>query len=289
MRLFPLIAIVTGFFGCAAPPPTAPATRPGQLYPLPVHVDAPVAIASLVERLGDEQFGRRAEAQAELEKLGMRPDTQGAVVEALRAASTFPDPEVRSRARTALSTIDRSEGMIPSGSSSFTLGADKVEMTLRHFADGSVELLVCLNGGAEELFSGGDMADLAAKVTRAARERGYGESVFTMTPEGGFKMGGTTMTMGLPATEHLVREFQMWVSRVSETDRTLPERVRGSWRIDARMLSGRAHNAGLRVGDFVTAIDGRRPATLDDLRRGLESGQSMKVLRLTLEEVDLRP
>jgi hypothetical protein len=288
MRFLSLLAIVTGILGCAAPPQRT-AARPGPFTPLPVRVDAPAEIAALVERLGDQQFERRAAAQSDLEKLGTRPETQGVVVEALRAASTSPDPEIRSRARTTLSTIDRTEGMIPSGSMSLTLNSEKVELALRHFADGSVELVVRMNDGDEELFSGKDMADLATKVTKAARQRGYGEEVFTMTPEGAFEIAGNTTTIGLAATQHLVRDFQAWVSRVAETDRTLPERVRGCWRIDARMLGGRAYKAGLRVGDFVAEIDGKKPATFDDFHRGLASGKSIKVLRLTLEEVDLRP
>src|SRR5690349_2592411 len=157
MRLLSLIAIVTGLLGCAAPPGTA--GRPGPLIPLPVRVESPVEIAALIERLGDPQHDRRAAAHSELEKLGMRPETQGAVVEALRAASTSPDPEVRSRARSVLSAIDRTEGMIPSGSMSLTLNSEKVDLALRHFADGSLELVVRMNDGDEELFSGKDMAD----------------------------------------------------------------------------------------------------------------------------------
>src|SRR5256885_1855590 len=88
-------------------------------------------------------------------------------------------------------------------------------------------LIAALGDDPEELFSGKDMPDLARKVTQAARQRGYTEDVFSMSSEGSFRMGGSTMSLGLNPSEHLLQDFGLWLFRIPETDRTVPDRARG--------------------------------------------------------------
>jgi len=270
--------------GCStAPPPSGTI-----LAPNPVPVQTPGVIGTLVTRLADDAFATRDAAAEELRNLGTRPESQAAVIDALRAAATAADPELRTRARSILEAIDRTEGMIPSGTFSYGLGRQQLRLELRYFADGSVELLTRVNDSPEELFSGRDLPELAGRVTRAARDRGYREEEFTMLPDGSFRMGGNTMKMGLEPEEHLVPEFAIWASRVQPTERTLPERARGAWRIEARMIDGRGFRAGLRVADLITEIDGRRPESFGEFRRLLGGATKLKVIRLDAVEVEIR-
>jgi hypothetical protein len=286
MKILALLLCVIPAAACATAPSAAPR---GPLAPLPVRVQSPEAVAILVGALGHDRFEKREAASAELQQLGMKEGSQAAMVDALRGAATSADAEVRSRARAILAAIDRSEGMIPSGTMNFSAGANKVRLELRYFADGSVELQAKVDEDPEELFSGKDMPELARRVNQAARNRGYPEEVFAMSPDGSFKMGGSTMTVGSQPEEHLVVPFAIWANRVPATDRTIPETARGSWQVKARMLGGRGFRAGLRVGDFIVEIDGKRPDTFDEFRRLLESAKSVRVVRLQAVEALLTP
>jgi hypothetical protein len=279
-----LLAVLAG---CSMPTPPSPRPAPGPLSPQPVPIEASGKIAELIASLGADDFKQRDRATAELSRLGARPEDQPHVVLALRGAATSADAETRSRARSILSTIDRSESMIPSGTMSFDSGQGRLEIALSYFADGSVELTAKVDGAAEELFSGKDMTDLARKVTEAARQRGYAEDQFRMSPEGIFKVGGSTMVLGRKPEEHLIPDFGLWILQIPDTDRTVPERARGSWRIEARTLSGRGYAAGLRVGDILSEVGGTKPATFDELRRLLATATSLKVLRLAVSEMEL--
>jgi len=287
MRISGLPLLLLLIAGCAAPSPSRPS--PGPLSPQPVAVEASGTLATLVASLGADDFQKRDAAAAELTRLGSRPEDQPAVVLALRSAATSTDAEVRSRARTILSAIDRSEGMIPSGTMSLAFGDSRIEIALRHFADGSVEMTAKVGDSPEELFSGKDMPELARKVTQAARQRGYTEDVFSMSSDGSFRMGGSTMSLGLNPSQHLLQDFGLWLFQIPQTDRTVPDRARGGWRIDARSLGGRGYAAGFRVGDILTEVDGKKPAKFDDLRRQLATAKSFKVLRLTVSETELHP
>lgn len=288
MKITALSLIVLSAAACttASPPPSSPR---GPLAPTPVRVQSPEAVASLVARLGDDQFQKREAASADLQKLALKDESQPAVVDALRAAATAPDPEVRGRARAILAAIDRSEGMIPSGTMSLSMGGNQVQFALRYFADGSVELQAKVGDDPEELFSGKDMPELSQRVNQAARARGYSEEMFAMSPDGTFKVGASSMKVGSKPEEHLVLPYAIWADRVAVSDRTLPEPVRGAWRVQARTIGGRGYRAGMRVGDLIVEIDGRRPETFDDLRRLLESAKAVKVLRLQAVEALLTP
>jgi len=287
MRISSVSFVLVVVAGCAAPPDTRPS--PGPLFPQPVAVEASGTLATLIASLGADEFQKRDAAAAELSRLGSRPEDQPSVVLALRSAATSTDAEVRSRARAILSAIDRSEGMIPSGKMSLSFGQGRIEIALRHFADGSVEMTAKVGDGPEELFSGKDMPDLASKVTRAARQRGYSEEVFTMSSDGSFTMGGSTMSLGLNPSEHLLQDFGLWLFQIPESDRSVPDRARGGWRVDARSLDGRGYAAGFRVGDILTQVDGKRPATFDELRLRLSAAKSFTVLRLSVSETELHP
>src|ERR1051325_11206335 len=125
-------------------------------------------------------------------------------------------------------------------------GAYRVRLELRYFPDGSVELLARVGDDPEELFSGKDVPELSRRVNQAARERGYSEDVFVMSPDGSFRVGGSQMTVGSNPEEHVVLPFAIWTNRVAKTDRTVPESARGAWQVTARMLGGRGYRAGFR-------------------------------------------
>jgi hypothetical protein len=272
--------------GCAVPSRFGPMDS---LAPNPVPVDAPAPIAELIRQLEDDRFEKRDAAGAELQRLATTPESQPVVVEALRAAATHSDAEVRSRARAILQAIDRSEGMMRSGTMSYSMNNDRVQFVLRTFADASVELEAKINDGVEELFSGKSMADLARKVSAAARARGYPEEAFTMLPDGTLKMGGSSITIGNDPANHVVQDWAIWVGQVTEDEPGVPRQARGTWRVHARMLAGRGFNAGLRQGDLIAEVDGKKPSSIDGLREALRSPKSIKVLRLTIQEAELKP
>ncbi len=288
MKIPAFLLLILSAAACATSSSPSSAPR-GPLAPTPVRVQSPEAVAALVARLGDDQFQKREAASADLQKLALKEESQPAVVDALRAAATSPDAEVRSRARAILAAIDRSEGMIPSGTMNLSGGDYRVRLELRYFADGSVELLAKVDDAPEELFSGKDMPELSRRVNQAARERGYPEESFVMTPDGGFKLGGSRMQVGSNPEEHIVVPFAIWANRVPTTDRTVPESARGAWQVKARMVGGRGYRTGFRVGDYIVEIDGKRPDTFDEFRRLLESAKAVKVLRLQAVEALLTP
>jgi hypothetical protein len=179
-----------------------------------------------------------------------------------------------------LESIDRFDGTItPGGPRVFLFGEHRYALTQRWICDGSVELALRTDDGSEELLSGRDMAELATRVNRAARENGIPASVFTMNPDGTYTVDGSRS--GVFPGGDLIRDHQLWVFRVANDDRTVPERVRGAWRITARSLDGPAYRIGLRVGDYISEIDGKRPESPDELRRLLKTGKAVRVLRLT--------
>ena len=284
MRTLGIVVLLVA--GCSAPPRVAPLSS---LAPSPVPVDAPAPIAALIRQLEDDRFEKREAAGNELQRLATTPESQPVVVDALRAAATHSDAEVRGRARAILQAIDRSEGMIRSGSMSYRLNQDQVRFGLRYFADGSVELEAQINDGSEELFSAKSMEELARKVTAAARARGYPEEAFVMLPDGTLKMGGSSIQIGQNPGSHVVADWAIWVHPVTEEEPGLPRQARGAWRVQARMLTGRGYKAGLRPGDLIAEVDGKKPSSFDALREALRAPKSLKVLRVSIQETELKP
>lgn len=282
----PLACALIVLAGCAAPSRVGPLDS---LAPSPVPVDAPAPIAALIRQLEDDRSEKREAAGSELQRLATNPESQPSVVEALRAAATHSDAEVRSRARALLQAIDRSEGMIRSGSMSYRMNQDQVKFDLRYFADGSVELEAKINDGSEELFSAGSMADLARKVTAAARARGYPEEMFVMLPDGTLKMGGSSIKSGSDPADHVLADWAVWVSPVPAEEPGLPKQARGAWRVQARMLTGRGYKVGLRPGDLIAEVDGKKPSSFGDLRDAMRAPKSLKVLRFSIQETELKP
>src|SRR5579864_5582773 len=87
--------------------------------------------------------------------------------------------------------------------------------------------------------------------------------------------------------EHLIPDLGLWILPIPDATLTVPERARGSWRVEAPPLSGREDAAGLRVGDILSEVDGKKPATFDELRRRLAAATNLKVLRFAVSETEL--
>jgi len=172
---------------------------------------------------------------------------------------------------------------------SYRMNQDQVKFDLRYFADGAVELEAKINDGSEELFSARSMEELARKVTSAARARGYPEEMFVMRPDGTLKMGGSSIQVGQNPADHLLPDWAIWVNPVKEEEPGLPKQTRGAWRVQARMLTGRGFKAGLRPGDLIAEVDGKKPSSFGDLRDAMRSPKSLKVLRFSIQETELKP
>jgi hypothetical protein len=149
----------------------------------------------------------------------------------------------------------------------------------RLFADGSSELEIEVNDGTRELFSGSTPAELADRVNEAARRRGYPKEHFELFEDGTLRIGGSRLNISQPPSEHLVREWGIWVSKASRSDGLTPPAVWGGWIVQARALSGKAFQIGIQLRDAILEVDGHSPETVGELAQLLSRAQEITLVR----------
>lgn len=278
-----------------------------------VQEDASKRIGELIRQLGAEEFAVREKATEELRKIGKPAE------EALRKAVEGDDPEVRERARAVLESFKEADRPRPpaprrgapglpgfrgssvtiqtiNGDSTYriTPGDGSAPFTLHKDKAGAVKLEYADEKGAPKTAEAESLGKFLKDHPELAAKYGISEE--------GIDCGGTRVTFkgGLqgfpfPRAFRMPREFPLppgfepdeglradgaTFEKVSEALRAQLDLPADQGLVVTRVDPGSpAEGAGLRKNDILLEVDGKKMASIRDVRESLKGSRTATVLR----------
>ena len=270
-----------------------------------VQDDPAKRIDELIRQLGSDEFAVREKATEELRKIGKPAE------EALRKALAADDPEVRERVRAvldALSPVEKPKAQAPRRGLPGLRGLNGSSVTVQS-VNGDSTYKVAPGDGSPALTFHKDKAG-AVKLEYAdeqgAAKSAEAESIekfvkdhkelagkYGITEEG-IDYGGTRVSFkgGLPfprgfrvpaiprAEEEGLRAAGALFEKVAEALRTQLDLPEGEGLVVTKVdEGGTAESAGLRKNDILLEVDGKKIASVREVRENLKDAASATVLR----------
>lgn len=157
---------------------------------------------------------------------------------------------------------------------------------MHYFADGRMESKLSIDGGPSQKIAGATFDEWLARVTAAAREKGYTEAEFGLDEGGKLKVLG--FAAGPRPSDHRVPGWNLWLQALPKEPGFYPHEAAGGWEVLSLSRGGRARATGLQIGDLVLGADGKRPGSMAELVEAMRGAKTVQVVRRKGGEVTLK-